>query len=149
MDADGKFAKELTDYDTQGNAIAFKQFDEDAGALAGSYARKDVFDALMGATADMKAQWPVLGKMYTGFLAVKAGSQYGKTVLSPGAQIRNFTSIPFFSLLNGNLGNTGRFVDAVQTSFAGLLDPRKKVLNKNTVQELMEEGIMQKERTGC
>ena len=144
MDADGKFAKELTDYDAQGNAIAFKQFDEDAGALAGSYARKDVFDALMGATADMKAQWPVLGKMYTGFLAVKAGSQYGKTVLSPGAQIRNFTSIPFFSLLNGNLGNTGRFVDAVQTSFAGLLDPRKKVLNKNTVQELMEEGIMQK-----
>ena len=141
----GKAQKELVDYDAQGNAIVFKQFDkETAGALGGSYARADVFDALMGATADMKAQWPVLGKMYTGFLAVKAGSQYGKTVLSPGAQIRNFTSIPFFSLLNGNLGSTGRFVDAVQTSFAGLLDPKKKILNKNSIQELMEEGIMQK-----
>ncbi len=140
----GKPQKELVDYDAQGNAIVFKQFDEDAGALAGSYARADVFDALMGAKADMISQTSVLGRMYTGFLAVKAGSQYGKTVLSPGAQIRNFTSIPFFSLLNGNLGSTGRFVDAVQTSFAGLLDPKKKVLNKNAIQELMEEGIMQK-----
>ena len=124
----GKAQKELRDFDAQGNAIVFKQFDEDAGALAGSYARADIFDSLMGATSDMKAQWPVLGKLYTGMLAVKAGSQYGKTVLSPGAQVRNFTSIPFFSLLNGNLGSTGRFVDSVQTSFAGLMDPKGKIL---------------------
>jgi len=144
IDADGKSVKELRDFDAQGNAIVFKQFDEDAGALAGSYARADIFDALMGATADMKAQWPVLGKLYTGMLAVKAGSQYGKTVLSPGAQVRNFTSIPFFSLLNGNLGSTGRFVDSVQTSFAGLMDPKGKILRKDKIAELMEEGIMQK-----
>jgi len=140
----GKSQKELIDYDAQGNQIIFKQFDEDAGALNGSYARADVFDALMGATADMTAQTPILGKLYTGMLAVKAGSQYGKTVLSPGAQIRNFTSIPFFSLLNGNLGSTGRFVDAVETSFAGLIDPKTKILRKDTITELMEEGIMQK-----
>tara|TARA_R110002020_G_scaffold17455_3_gene61290 strand:+ start:52 stop:3966 length:3915 start_codon:yes stop_codon:yes gene_type:complete len=144
MDADGKFAKELTDYDAQGNAIVFKQFDEDAGALAGSYARADVFDALMGAKADMISQTSIWGRMYTSMLAVKAGSQYGKTVLSPGAQIRNFTSIPFFSLLNGNLGSTGRFVDAVQTSFSGLLNPKTRVLRKDKIREFMEEGIIQK-----
>ena len=144
IDAEGKQLKELVDYDAQGNQIIFKQFDEDAGALAGTYAREDVWNALLDATADTKAQWPILGQLYTGFLAVKAGSQYGKTVLSPGAQIRNFTSIPFFSLLNGNLGSTGKFTDAVQNTFAGLINPKTRQLRREKINELIEEGIQQK-----
>lgn len=143
---DGTFAPEITTTNPNNinESITFKRFGNDSGALSGSYARADVHDALMDAVTDQKAQWPVLGKAYTAMLATKAASQYGKTVLSPGAQVRNFTSIPFFSLLNGNVGTTGRFVDAVSTSFAGLLDPKKRVLKADKIKELIEEGMMQK-----
>ena len=146
MSQDGTFAKEITQPNPTNprEQIVFKQFDDDAGALAGSYARADVHDALMDAVTDQKSNWPILGRAYTGFLGVKAASQYGKTVLSPGAQVRNFTSIPFFSLLNGNVGSTGRFADAVSTSFAGLFDPKKRILKADKINELIEEGIMQK-----
>jgi len=146
MSQDGTFAKEITEPNPKNprEQVTFKQFDDDAGALAGSYARADVHDALMDAVTDQKSNWGILGKTYTGFLGIKAASQYGKTVLSPGAQVRNFTSIPFFSLLNGNVGTTGRFADAVSTSFAGLFDPKKRILKADKIQELIEEGIMQK-----
>ena len=124
--------------------IVFKRFNDDAGALAGSYARADVHDSLMAAVSDQTANSNILRKIYTSFLAIKAGSQYGKTVLSPGAQVRNFTSIPFFSLLNGNLGSTGRFVDAVGTSFSGLFDPKKRILKADKINEVIEEGILQR-----
>ena len=130
--------------DPMRESIIFKQFNDDAGALSGSYARADVHDALMDAVSDQVGNSSILGRYYTGFLGIKAASQYGKTVLSPGAQVRNFTSIPFFSLLNGNVGTTGRFADAVSTSFAGLFDPKKRILKADKIQELIEEGIMQK-----
>jgi hypothetical protein len=137
-------SKIQTILDKNGERVTFKQFNKDAGALEGSFAREDVHDALMGAMSDQSANSGILRKLYTGLLSVKAASQYGKTVLSGGAQVRNFTSIPFFSMLNGNLGSTGRFVDAVETSFAGLFDPKKRVLKTESIQELIEEGMMQK-----
>lgn len=130
--------------DANGKRVDFKQFNKEAGALEGSFARADVHDAIMGATSDELANTNALRKAYTAFLSVKAASQYGKTVLSGGAQVRNFTSIIFFSMLNGNLGSTGRFVDAVEVSFAGLFDPKKRILKADSIKELMEEGIMQK-----
>ena len=146
MSQDGKFLNEVpvTNPKNSKEQIIFKQFNEDSGALAGSYARADVHDALMDAVSDQVGNSSILGRYYTGFLGIKAASQYGKTVLSPGAQVRNFTSIPFFSLLNGNVGTTGRFADAVSTSFAGLFDPKKRILKADKIQELIEEGIMQK-----
>ena len=137
-------SKIQTILDKNGERVTFKQFNKDAGALEGSFAREDVHDGLMGAMSDQSANSGILRKLYTGLLSVKAASQYGKTVLSGGAQVRNFTSIPFFSMLNGNLGSTGRFVDAVETSFAGLFDPKKRVLKTESIQELIEEGMMQK-----
>ena len=146
MSQDGKFLNEVpvTNPKNSKEQIIFKQFNEDSGALAGSYARADVHDALMDAVSDQVGNSSILGRYYTGFLGIKAASQYGKTVLSPGAQVRNFTSIPFFSLLNGNVGTTGRFADAVSTSFAGLFDPKKRILKADKINELIEEGIMQK-----
>lgn len=131
-------------YDEAGNSITFKKFKaEDAGALDGMYATEKTYNALLGAASDIAAESDAISKLYAGMLAVKAGSQYGKTVLSPGAQVRNFTSIPFFSLLNGNVGSTGRFADAVANSFAGILDPKKRVIRKDVIQELTEEGMVQ------
>ena len=141
---DGSVPTEQIITDQNGKRVLFKKFDKEAGALEGSFAREDVHDAIMGATSDELANTNALRKAYTAFLSVKAASQYGKTVLSGGAQVRNFTSIPFFSMLNGNLGSTGRFVDAVEVSFAGLFDPKKRILKADSIKELIEEGMMQK-----
>lgn len=43
--------------------------------------------------------------LYKSFLKMKAGTQIGKTILSPVTQIRNFTSAAFFALHNGHFGN--------------------------------------------
>jgi hypothetical protein len=43
--------------------------------------------------------------LYKTFLMGKAGTQIGKTILSPVTQIRNFTSAAFFALHNGHIGN--------------------------------------------
>jgi len=146
MSQDGKFLNEVpvSNPNNPREQILFKRFDENAGALEGSYARADVHDALMDAVSDQVGNSSILRRYYTGFLGIKAASQYGKTVLSPGAQVRNFTSIPFFSLLNGNLGSTGRFVDAVGTSFSGLFDPKKRILKADKINEVIEEGILQR-----
>ena len=141
---DGSVPTEQIITDQNGKRVLFKKFDKEAGALEGSFAREDVHTAIMGATSDELANTNALRKAYTAFLSVKAASQYGKTVLSGGAQVRNFTSIPFFSMLNGNLGSTGRFVDAVEVSFAGLFDPKKRILKADSIKELIEEGMMQK-----
>ncbi len=134
----------IQSFDNEGNQIVLKRFKaEDAGSLDGMYATEKTYNALLGAASDLSAESNAINKAYASMLAVKAGSQYGKTVLSPGAQVRNFTSIPFFSLLNGNLGSTGRFADAVANSFAGLIDPKTRVLRQESIQELTEEGMMQ------
>ena len=131
-------------FNDQGESIILKKFKaEDAGALDGMYATEKTYNALLGAASDIAAESDAINKIYASMLAVKAGSQYGKTVLSPGAQVRNFSSIPFFSLLNGNVGSTGRFADAVAHSFAGIFDPKKRVIRKDVVQELTEEGMAQ------
>ena len=55
--------------------------------------------------------------------------------------LRNFTSIPFFALLNGNVGNTGRYMDAVQTTFSGLINPKtKKPYTKDEFRPVYGEG---------
>jgi len=123
--------------------IKFKQFNQEHGSLNGKFVRADFFDAITRASSDFQANPLTNFGWYKPIIAVKSGAQYGKTVLSPGAQTRNFTSIPFFALLNGNVGNTGRYLDAVQTTFAGLIDPKTKTLKKEILKELREEGLSQ------
>ena len=139
-----------------GKAIQIKQFGEGTGPLKGYYARRDVVDAITGASTDVinvadsigklfesGLTWGALGKVIGGgFLASKAAIQYGKTVISPGTQLRNITNTPMFSAANGNLGTTGRITDAVQYSFAGLFDPATKTLLKEGINEMTELGII-------
>ena len=132
-------------FDSEGRPTTYRKFKaEDAGALDGMYATEKTYNALLGASSDLAANSDIISKAYASLLGVKAAAQYGKTVLSGGAQVRNFTSIPFFSLLNGNLGSTGRFIDSVSTSFAGLLDPKTRLLKKDIIEELTEQGMLQK-----
>jgi hypothetical protein len=123
--------------------IKFKQFNQEHGSLNGKFVRADFFDAITRASSDFQANPLTNLGWYKPVIQIKSGSQYGKTVLSPGAQTRNFTSVPFFALLNGNVGNTGRYMDAVQTTFAGLIDPKTKTLKKEILKELREEGLSQ------
>ena len=123
--------------------IKFKQFNQEHGSLNGKFVRADFFDAITRASSDVQANPLANLGWYKPIIGVKSAAQYGKTVLSPGAQIRNFTSIPFFALLNGNVGNTGRYMDAVQTTFSGLINPKTKKLNENILKELREEGLVQ------
>ena len=139
-----------------GKAIQIKQFGEGTGALKGYYARRDVVDAITGASTDVINVADSVGKLFEngltaggllkvgwgGFLASKAAIQYGKTVISPGTQLRNITNTPMFSAANGNLGTTGRITDAVQYSFAGLFDPATKTLLKQPIDEMTELGII-------
>jgi len=127
------------------DGLTYVRFNEDAGALKGLYATETFHNSIMGATTDFLANAPALvSQSYKGLLALKAGTQYGKTVLSPTTQIRNFTSIPFFSLMNGNLGPSGRFVDSVKTIFAGLRDPGSRALKKDIIKEGKDYGIIQR-----
>ena len=134
----------IVDFTADNKPIAFKQFNEEHGALNGKFIREDLFDAITKAASDFEANNPgILLRLYSPLLSIKAATQYGKTVLSPGAQIRNFTSIPFFATLNGNVGSTGRFVDAVSTTFSGFIDPKTRNIKKEILKELREEGLIQ------
>jgi hypothetical protein len=124
--------------------IKYKKFSENAGSLKDLYAQDIFHDAIMGATTDLLANTGAIGQSIKGLLALKAGTQYGKTVLSPTTQIRNFTSIPFFALMNGNLGASGRFVDAVNTVFAGLFDPSTRALKRGAIFDGKDYGIIQR-----
>ena len=136
---DGAFTKTVNGVD-----IRYKKFDENFGALNGMVTREDFYNAISRTTTSFDQNSNVLLKAYAPILALKSISQYGKTVFSPLAQVRNNTSIPFFALLNGNVGSTGRLVDAYANTFAGLYDPINKKLRSEVIQELTEEGLIQR-----
>lgn len=70
--------------------------------------------------------------LYKTFLMGKAGTQVGKTILSPVTQIRNFTSAGFFALHNGHMGNPFGFRKGT-FSFADVL--------KQHVEEIFPDGV--------
>jgi len=72
---------------------------------------------------------------YKSFLKAKAGTQIGKTILSPVTQIRNFTSAAFFALHNGHFGNP--FGIKSNFSIADVL--------KTHVDELFPNGVVGKD----
>ena len=141
MGADGETLARFVDFE----GVRYKKFGKDAGVLKDTYAPEIFHDAIMGATTDFLADAPVLIRniLKTSF-ALKSGTQYGKTILSPTTQVRNFTSVPFFALMNGNLGPSGRFAEAVSNVFAGLFDPRKRALKKEVIKEARDYGIIQR-----
>ena len=74
--------------------------------------------------------------LYKTFLMGKAGTQIGKTILSPVTQIRNFTSAAFFALHNGHMGNPFGLAKG-NFSFADVL--------KQHIDEVFPEGLTNKD----
>ena len=54
-----------------------------------------------------------LRSIYSGFLRVKGGSQYGKTILSPITQIRNVTTAVAFAAAQGNIGKGANLYESL------------------------------------
>ena len=70
--------------------------------LSGLYGAADRVNQILTLKGplDTLAQMPV----YKNFLQAKVATQYGKTVLSPATQTRNFSSASFFVINRGLLG---------------------------------------------
>ena len=105
-----------------------------ARSVGGYHTSSGVAQALAGVEnyTDFLVNLP----LYKTFLMGKAGTQVGKTILSPVTQIRNFTSAGFFALHNGHIGNPFGFKKGT-FSFADVL--------KQHVEEIFPDGVTNKD----
>ncbi len=108
--------------------------------LSGLYGAADRVNQILTLKGplDTLAQMPV----YKNFLQFKVAAQYGKTVLSPATQTRNFSSASFFVLNRGLLGGRASVTESVKMTVddifnagKGAADGEKKLL------ENIAEGI--------
>ena len=78
---------------------------------------------------------------YSGFLKAKGYTQYGKTVLSPITQIRNFTTAALFATAQGNVGRGANLMESMRIGFSDLKDlPPAQALKQ--LQEYDRLGIL-------
>jgi hypothetical protein len=61
-----------------------------------------------------------LRSLYSGFLRIKGGTQYGKTILSPVTQIRNVTTASAFAAAQGNIGKGANLWESMRLVFENL-----------------------------
>jgi len=82
-----------------------------------------------------------LRSIYSGFLRVKGGTQYGKTILSPITQIRNVTTASAFAAAQGNIGKGANLWESVGLVFNNLrkMPPEKAA---EEFKELQRLGIV-------
>ncbi len=82
-----------------------------------------------------------LRSTYSGFLRVKGGTQYGKTILSPITQIRNVTTASAFAAAQGNIGKGANLYESVGLVFNNLkrMPPEKAA---EEFKELQRLGIV-------
>ena len=82
-----------------------------------------------------------LRSIYSGFLRVKGGTQYGKTILSPVTQIRNVTTASAFAAAQGNIGKGANLWESVGLVFNNLrkMPPEKAA---EEFKELQRLGIV-------
>ncbi|MAL11151.1 MAG: hypothetical protein CMF74_15975 [Maricaulis sp.] len=74
------------------------------------FAAPEIANALVGAKEITSGLYSI--PFYKSFMALKAGAQISKTILSPMTQIRNFTTASMFPLANGLIGGRIGFKDA-------------------------------------
>jgi hypothetical protein len=78
-----------------------------------------------------------------GLLAIKAGTQINKTVLSVMTQMRNITTASAFALANGHIGSGGSMLDNFKYLFDDVIgqtkDPQKL---KEILDEALEVGAL-------
>tara|TARA_R100000008_G_C3586929_1_gene173196 strand:+ start:1687 stop:6003 length:4317 start_codon:yes stop_codon:yes gene_type:complete len=93
------------------------------GSLEGFYAPNKVASNLKRAVlGDADVLTNSVRALYSGFLKAKGYTQYGKTVLSPITQIRNFTTASLFAAAQGNVGRGANLMESMKIGFAELKD---------------------------
>ena len=131
----------------KGSSKADKAIDEDRatsgwGSLHGFAVPKRVYrDLTRTVIGDTGVIGNALRATYSGFLRVKGGTQYGKTILSPITQIRNVTTASAFAAAQGNIGKGANLWESVGLVFNNMknLPPEKAAA---LYKELQREGIV-------
>ena len=120
----------------------------DSKRVGGFHTSSDIAQALAG--VENYTNFLVNLPLYKTFLMGKAGTQVGKTILSPVTQIRNFTSAAFFALHNGHMGNPFglrkgdfSFADVLKTHIDEIF-PEGRVTNE-ALQKLAQDAARKNE----
>lgn len=112
------------------------------GSLEGFYVRTPVFKNLQRTVlGDTDVLTNTVKASYSYFLKGKAAAQYGKTVLSPITQIRNFTTASLFALAQGNVGRHANLMESMRLGFSDIVKlPTKEAIKK--LEEYEKLGIL-------
>jgi len=112
------------------------------GSLEGFYVRNPVFKNLQRTViGDTDVLTNSVKATYSYFLKGKAAAQYGKTVLSPITQIRNFTTASLFALAQGNVGRHANLIESMRLGFSDIIKlPTKEAIKK--IEEYEKLGIL-------
>jgi hypothetical protein len=80
--------------------------------------------------------------LYNKFLQLKTAAQYGKTVLSPATQTRNFSSAAGFVVNRGLIGNRASLTDSVKLVADDIFNVGKTTAEREkAILDSIEEGI--------
>jgi hypothetical protein len=109
------------------------------------YGGKDIIDALQDTTQLMDS-WIRQG-WYKNMLQIKTGVQYGKTVLSPETQVRNFFSAGLFPVARGLIGGRASVTESIKMVVddifaAGKGDPAAELRLLENVKEGIKYGVL-------
>ena len=105
------------------------------------FAAPEIANALVGAKEITSSLYSV--PFYKSFMALKAGAQISKTILSPMTQIRNFTTASMFPLANGLIGGRIGFKDAWGLTIGDIFQGAKTTPEKLAkIERLIERGVI-------
>ncbi len=105
------------------------------------FAAPEIANALVGAKEITSGLYSI--PFYKSFMALKAGAQVSKTILSPMTQIRNFTTASMFPLANGLIGGRIGFKDAWGLTIGDIFQGAKTTPEKIAkIERLIERGVI-------
>ena len=126
--------------DSSNTGLTAKDIDETGwGSLNGYMVPKQLYNDMTQHAYGNSTATDMLGSLLNFGMKAKGVSQYGKTVLSPVTQVRNFTSASLFAAMNGNVGRGANIRDS-------MLDVYKAAMGKGDEAFLRE--IEEVERLG-
>ena len=105
------------------------------------FAAPEIANALVGAKEITSGLYEI--PFYKSFMALKAGAQISKTILSPMTQVRNFTTASMFPLANGLIGGRIGFKDAWGLTIGDIFQGAKTTPEKIAkIERLIERGVI-------
>jgi hypothetical protein len=105
------------------------------------FAAPEIANALVGAKEITSGLYTI--PFYKSFMALKAGAQISKTILSPMTQVRNFTTASMFPLANGLIGGRIGFKDAWGLTIGDIFQGAKTTPEKIAkIERLIERGVI-------